>query len=285
MNILKRRWKYHFGKRYRSYLFHRVQPEDDLSEIGLSLTPASFEKELTQLQKNSNFIFADDFGERVSQGLGSGNDVAITFDDGYADNYLYAFEVIQKLQIPMTIFVATDFMDSSHLMWWDRLVHLQKNAGIASAQHSIREQLESLKSLFPDQIEAILNSQFGEAATELPQSFCEKNRGMTWKEAEEMQKSGLVRFMPHTCTHTSPGVMDNDTFISELQNSRKIIEEKLQVSCKTFAYPYGRPWDRKDAFDAILKEQGFTSAFLAWGKENIVGDDSYRLDRKTVQQK
>ena len=47
--------------------------------------------------------------------------IAITFDDGYRDNFVCAFPILKKLGIPATIFLATEYMDSGQLPWYDQV--------------------------------------------------------------------------------------------------------------------------------------------------------------------
>ena len=47
------------------------------------------------------------------------NAVAVTFDDGYRDNYLHAFPILQRYSIPATIFLATSAIGSDRQLWHD----------------------------------------------------------------------------------------------------------------------------------------------------------------------
>jgi peptidoglycan/xylan/chitin deacetylase (PgdA/CDA1 family) len=50
--------------------------------------------------------------------------VAVTFDDGYADNLGVAAPILLEHAIPATLFVATDLIDAGGALWWDELASL-----------------------------------------------------------------------------------------------------------------------------------------------------------------
>jgi len=49
------------------------------------------------------------------------NPIILTFDDGYKNNYIYAYPLLRNYRVPVTIFLTTGFIDQSHYMWPDRV--------------------------------------------------------------------------------------------------------------------------------------------------------------------
>ena len=47
--------------------------------------------------------------------------IAITFDDGYKDNLVYALPILEKFEIPATIYITTKFLSENTEMWWYEL--------------------------------------------------------------------------------------------------------------------------------------------------------------------
>ncbi|OGR83173.1 MAG: hypothetical protein A3J74_00960 [Elusimicrobia bacterium RIFCSPHIGHO2_02_FULL_57_9] len=62
---------------------------------------------------------------------------------------------------------------------------------------------------------------------------------LSWKQAEEMQNSGLIEFGSHTMKHRNLPAISMDETRWELNESKKRLEEKLGRPLLGFAYPYG----------------------------------------------
>ncbi|MBF0619093.1 MAG: polysaccharide deacetylase family protein [Candidatus Omnitrophica bacterium] len=104
-----------------------------IADMLLSVTPSRFEQQMAFLKKHGYQVVS--FNE-VAEGLKAGkqfahNTVAITIDDGYQNNYEYAYPVLKKYGFPAIIFVATDVMSLS----WDEIKEMAAN-GIAFGGHT-----------------------------------------------------------------------------------------------------------------------------------------------------
>jgi peptidoglycan/xylan/chitin deacetylase (PgdA/CDA1 family) len=97
----------------RIVYYHRIDDEPHRSCV----TPAAFADQMRLLREagfnvvplaalHANLEQQRPFAERT---------VAITFDDGFADNYTHAFPVLARHALPATIFLAAGFMDGDDL--------------------------------------------------------------------------------------------------------------------------------------------------------------------------
>ena len=85
-------------------MYHSVNPIPDNEYIDLYVSPADLENQFKLIADNSvNTGFITD----VNTG---NNTIYITFDDGYEDNYIYAFPLMQKYNVKATIFMITDLI-------------------------------------------------------------------------------------------------------------------------------------------------------------------------------
>jgi hypothetical protein len=98
--------------------YHRVNDEQDPYLGGLPVD--AFSSQMRYLAANFPIVTLDqiatgDFPDQHSYC------VAITFDDGYRDNFVCAFPILKRLQIPATIFLATGYVESGTLPWYDQV--------------------------------------------------------------------------------------------------------------------------------------------------------------------
>ena len=98
--------------------FHRIQ-ETDVSD-SLSIDTATFERHCRFYQRHFRVVSLRDLVHRIAHGQPIDRHLAITFDDGYRDNFENARPVLEKLSLPATFFVVTEWMGSDVVPWWDR---------------------------------------------------------------------------------------------------------------------------------------------------------------------
>lgn len=104
-------------------MYHRVaEPESDVWDIAVS--PANFEQQLQVLRKLGNVIPLKELVERIYSKSFKKNCIAITFDDGYIDNFTTAKPLLEKYKLPATFFIASGYLGKAKEFWWDELEHL-----------------------------------------------------------------------------------------------------------------------------------------------------------------
>ena len=73
--------------------------------------------------------------------------IALTFDDGYKDNYIYAFPILKKYHLPVTIFIITDEIGRADRLSWDEIKTMQDSGIITFGSHTLGpEPLINIKS-------------------------------------------------------------------------------------------------------------------------------------------
>jgi peptidoglycan/xylan/chitin deacetylase (PgdA/CDA1 family) len=181
--------------------------------------------------------------------------LALTFDDGYYDNYTHAFPLACELQLPMTIFLIPGHMESGKSFWWaNRLIRHARAEQVTFEERAYHlGDLEECKAL-AQAIDARY-TQFtlpGEQAKfvaslymllDVPSSVVLKEEPaplLTWEQVREMEDSGWVSFGAHTMHHPDLGsLVDHEEIEREVGECRPVLEQHLGHPVHSFAYPFG----------------------------------------------
>ena len=104
-------------------MFHRVCPNKYEPRIrgnaGLEVTPEYLENTILFLRKNNYEIVSLTRAAQILNGRNKNKKFAVfTFDDGYADNYQYAYPIFKKHEAPFSIYVTTHLPDGEAILWW-----------------------------------------------------------------------------------------------------------------------------------------------------------------------
>lgn len=84
----------------------------------ISVTQDNFRNHMAYLRQSFNPIRLEDLAIAVKNKSIPRGAVAVTFDDGYADNYFNALPILKEFQFPATIFVSSGYIDKKNEYWW-----------------------------------------------------------------------------------------------------------------------------------------------------------------------
>ncbi|MGB3512084.1 MAG: polysaccharide deacetylase family protein [Microcoleaceae cyanobacterium] len=101
-------------------LYHRVTVLDSDPQL-LSVSPQNFAEHLQILSKSYHLVSLRELVKQLCEGQVKHHSVAITFDDGYADNLHEAKPLLEKYGIPATVFVTAGKIGQNQEFWWDDL--------------------------------------------------------------------------------------------------------------------------------------------------------------------
>ena len=266
-------------------MYHRV----DFSErpfFEVVVKPEVFEKQIRFLKKYYEIIELTGL-KRIEANRSVKKDIIVlTFDDGYRDNYTHAFPILKKYQVPATIFLATKYINTNRLLWYDKLSWIlymavtipdkKKLIGSELSLKIVREIIRFFVSDFSDRINvlralaAILKGLSVEERKNTLHNLAkacgikvwpgDKSRPMlSWEEVREMSAHG-ISFGSHTVSHPVLSAISTQEVHKEIVESKKIIEEQIEKPVVTFAYPFGKKEDYSSNVSKALEDLDFEYA-------------------------
>jgi peptidoglycan/xylan/chitin deacetylase (PgdA/CDA1 family) len=226
--------------------------------------------------------------------------LALTFDDGYYDNYTHGFTLVRELHVPITIFLIPGYIESGSHLWWrevDRLVHhaqVDKMVIEGCTYHlGQREEREALARAIETRLctatsiaerEAFLA--FTRQALAGPSSAVAEDElalPLKWTQVEEMEESGLVSFGAHTMYHPAVGYLtDPAEVMFEVGECRAVLEQKLGHPVRSFAYPFGKLEHIGVDGPRAVQQTGYEWAVTTIPGFNTPQSDPYLLRRLNV---
>lgn len=112
-------------------LYHHVSPERDM-------TPVRFESQLRWIQDQGySTLTMDDLVSGLQRTTRlPGKAIVITFDDGYLNNWLHAFPVLQKLQMKVVIYLVTDKIGTEGFLSWEQVKAMTESGLVTIGSHT-----------------------------------------------------------------------------------------------------------------------------------------------------
>jgi peptidoglycan/xylan/chitin deacetylase (PgdA/CDA1 family) len=289
--------------------YHRVLPKDhpdrQFEQPGMYVSPETLEMHLRVVKKHFEIVDLGDWVRRSKDGEPLPDRAcAITFDDGWKDNYDYGFPVLVRQQVPATIFLVSDFIGSNYEFWPNRLARLLRNvspsnlgllpeallrvirgSGLpedgshgAATVEQIDMAIAACKSLPDSSVLAMLDL----IEDRLPSALRALERDLLdLIEIKEMKDSGLVKFGSHTRRHTRllAGI-DAEVLDSEVRRSREHLEASLGCAVELLCYPNG---DYSPAALNVAKET-YLAAVTTECRWAYCATDRHRMPRVAVHE-
>jgi peptidoglycan/xylan/chitin deacetylase (PgdA/CDA1 family) len=273
-------------------IFHRVLSRADPLFPDLP-SAAEFEARMRWVASWCNVLPLQQAVERLFDGSIPARALAITFDDGYADNEQVAAPILRKLGLCATFFISTGFLDGG-CMWNDRVIEAVRSCrqdrldlsqvglgvyaldSVAARRRCIDDILKRIKHLEQGRRDAtaqsIVSAAGGDAAPGLM---------MTRQQVRSLRGMGM-EIGAHTVTHPILARLDPDAALAEIRDGKTVLEQIVGEPVDLFAYPNGVPdRDYSAAHARMVRECGFKVAVSTAVGAASVRSDRYQLPRFT----
>lgn len=268
--------------------YHRVNDEGANFFPGVPL--AAFRRQMEAVSRHATVLPLGELMERAERGDLPPRCVAITFDDGYRDNFECAYPVLREFRLPATIFLATGAIETGTRLWHDRVFDAFERAAVdtlafrgrslpmaplAARRLTLREVLTLLRTLRPEERDRMIDDVERQAGTGTSDT---DGRMLSWEQIRQMAGAG-VTFGAHTVSHPILTRLTLEEADAEIRSSRAAIEARLGTRVDLFAYPNGTRADFNEAIQGLLRDQGFRCAVTTLWGVNDAASNPFELRR------
>jgi len=211
-----------FGKSIPVVMYHHVSPVGK----GLNIRPEIFDDHLRTLRRTGwKTLSGDEFLQCLQKNEIPKKCVLLTFDDGFVDNYLYAYPLLKKNNMKAVLFVPTGFIEDADIKR-DRFLPVSHDDAWELASTERRSEV-----------------------------IC------TWKELEEMESGGIFDIQSHGHSHNTPQYLKEKKYTElkeDLLISKKTLEKRFSKDILHFGWPKGK-YDQTGI--DIATETGFKAIY------------------------
>lgn len=240
-------------------------------------TADSFRWQMKLVQRYFTPMSLPEALHRMREGILPPNTACVTFDDGYADNAAVAFPIMKEYGIPLTVFVASGYLDGGR-MWNDSIIESLRctpagDLNLSSlglpvyqvddpesrrlAAYNIIDRAKYLDQSHRQEVVDCLASQ----VDSLPDDLM-----LTSNQLQYLVKQG-VEIGGHTVTHPILARLKAHEAKSEIEEGRARLQELTGQSVRLFAYPNGKHGvDYTQEHVRLVEAAGFEAAVSTdWG--------------------
>ena len=260
--------------------YHRIDDPycEDFSTFkpNVSALPEMFDLQMEYLARHYNIVSAIQVAAWVTEGHPlPPRSALITFDDGYYDNYKNAYPILRKRNLPAVIFLASNFMESKTLFFWDLIAYCFHNSQYdhleipavgsftwkddVSRDLVVKRVIEILKTL-PENEKKRLAGSFPEIMKVPISNDVFSGIFLSWDQVREMNAHG-IEMGAHTASHPILTRVHPHDMKVEIVKSKNRIEEEIGRSLHSFAYPNGQRTDFDLDVIREIKTAGFQTAY------------------------
>jgi peptidoglycan/xylan/chitin deacetylase (PgdA/CDA1 family) len=266
------------------------------------VSPQALDLHLNELKRYFELVHLDDWLRRAKRGatlprLGC----AITFDDGWRDNYEFALPVLAKHGAPATIFLVSSYIGTKYRFWPNRLMRLLQRSftepgsvifpeplsrivnpvliAAASRGELRAEDADAAVQAAKDCNEEEIRNMVEIAATSCADDDPDASEILDGDQVMKMGATGLVRFGSHTATHFRlGGTISHQDLTREIFGSRKVLQDLCGQPVELFCYPNGET----SAESINLVRRHYLGAVTTRKGWHVASDDPYLIRRVGV---
>lgn len=258
-------------------MFHRIRADRGQIRVpgaaNIEYPPERFAALLDHLAENGyRFVSLDELAEILEKPRKTPEFIAVTFDDGYADNFTTAYPILKDRKIPFAIYVTSSFPDHDAVIWWyiledmlnrDDLIafeYRQRSYRFDTSRPEERQQFgrtvrSLMKSASKEELDTLVKNVFVAQGIDPRQKVRELS--LSWAQLKELSGDPLATIGTHTKNHLLLKELPVETAREEISWGRVRLEEKLGAPINHFAFPFGGANAAGAREFQLVREAGF----------------------------
>lgn len=253
-------------------MYHGVAESKNDKSIIRNIDPVQFEEHLIYLKNNFEILSLDAALTHIKEKKSNLTRRAITlsFDDGYENNLTELLPLLEKYNVPATIYVLGHAIEDNNKITtvWSNYIdflveenefsELNRIMGFERDNVSVIEYYNHVKTLTSDQMKALLISfQASEIVRKAQSDFSRSSyQLLNHKQIKELSNSQLITIGSHAYWHCNLANQSKEVQQKELSDSKVLLEKVLGVPIYSLAYPDGSY--TRESID-IAAELGYTN--------------------------
>ena len=257
----------------------------------------TFLRQMKYLKRNHNILSMDEVIYYIAKKLNfPPNPVAITFDDGFKNNYTVAAPILSELKIPAAFYIPTYFIDTDEMFWVDKIDYCinrtsVKNISLPYFKHPfhLRTKQDKIKSsaLIRAYCKAntnaitnrIIDALIDATRVKPETADYEKYSKIKWAQLKEMSNNPLFIIGGHSHTHHILSKLSLQELDFEITESINLLERNLTKKIKHYSYPEGGLQDYNEKVIKKLKANGIRSCLTTIFGLNSKDSNLFELKR------
>lgn len=275
-------------------MFHRIVERHDPFRPGFDVS--LFEQFCGHVAETYEVLPLGELEQQRVAGRDLSRHVALTFDDGYLDNYVLALPLLRRYGLPATLFLTTGAVAGGKPLWTSRAVWIiehGRSEGAPAEFLGTRLQLEDRGRRVTTALDLVQRLRFVDPSNrdELLDDLASRlgvvdftgveTETVSWEQLREMDRAGFCA-QPHTVSHPILSLLDARQIEQEIAQSKAAIEGHLRRPAELFAYPRGTAEDFDERALLTLKRLAFRAAYTTEFAAIRASDDPLRLPRLSV---
>jgi len=232
---------------------HRINAEKD--PVWQSVSPQNFKNLLRYVSQHYQVCHFRDIAGLINDKNNKRPLLVLSFDDGYADFMEFALPLLQKYQLKANHNLVYNCLEYQQTIWTQHFNqifnHLYQQKTQTTVEWNGKNYLLSdyknwygiYQQVFAAAMQTAAN-QRNEQIDLLLKRFNLvplREKMMTWQDAKECLRTGLIEIGSHTISHDIlPSIANREWLETEIYQSKQLIEEKLGEEISVFALPNGQ---------------------------------------------